>query len=446
MYKIYADGKLLYAPNLTTEGWGVFSPRLTTELNKPDSLEYTMPPNNVLYDEISKLKTIITAFQNGEEIFRGRVLSDEKDFFKQKKTNCEGELAFLIDSQQRPYVFEGTAEALFRQYIANHNSRVEESKRFTVGIVNASAASDGVYVENKNHSTTWNEIATQLIDYRGGYLKVRGEGNTRYIDWLEEYGVTNTQTIEFGVNLLDITEYITAEDIFTVIVPVGASMQDAEGNDLGKLDITSVNDGKDYLENPSTIAVFGRIETSMEWSSIEDAAELKAAGEAALNNNIELAVTLTVKAVDLHLLNVEVERIRLGDLVRVISLPHGLDKYFQCTKIVHDLVNPDQTEYIFGVNFTSLTDQQVGREKNISGAVSIVQSTINAANHSVAMANQASKNVETVIATLPTEYVKTTTFEAHKSEFNELKNDFDSLMLEFNDLKARVAALEGGTT
>lgn len=442
MYKIYADGKLLHAPHLVTDGCGVFSPKLTTELNKADSLEYTVPPNNSLYDDVKKLKTIIAVHQHDEEIFRGRVLYEEKDFFKQKRTSCEGELNFLLDSKQRPYTFSGTAKDLFKQFITNHNARVDTDKQFTVGEITAANAGNGVYAENNEYPSTLDEINTQIIDQLGGYLKVRGADGKRYIDWLAEYGTTNTQTIEFGVNLLDITEYISAENIYTVLIPLGASQQDEEGNDVGRLTITAVNDGKDYLENATAISLFGRIEGSVTWDEIEDAASLKKIGETTLSQNIEMSVTLTVKAVDLHTLNVNVERIRLGDSVRVISVPHGLDKYFQCTKITHDMTNPDQTEYVFGVNYTSLTDMQANREKNINDAVVTVKASTNAISYSVNMATQASQQVEQVIATMPTEYVKTSVFEAYETSADEkytLKTDFEALV-------ARVEALEGGTT
>ena len=58
------------------------------------------------------------------------------------------------------------------------------------------------------------------------------------------------------------------------------------------------------------------------------------------------------------------------------------------------------------------------------------------------MATKANQQVEQVIATMPTEYVRTTTFEAYKEEAANkyvLKTDFEAL-------EARVEALEGGTT
>lgn len=446
MYTIYADGKPLYAPHLFHEGYGVFSPKLTIEMNKAGSLEFTIPPNNELYDEISKLKTIITAFQNGEEIFRGRVLNDEKDFWNQKKTYCEGELAFLLDSTQRPFTFNGTAGNLFRQFISNHNSKVEAAKQFTVGTVTVEGT---IGCEDYNYPSTFDAISDHITANFGGIIKTRGSNGTRYIDLLdnasEDEAVSSvTQTIEFGVNLLDITEYITAEDLITVLIPLGATIEDSEGNTTNeKLTISSVNNDKDYLENSSAISLFGRIEGKMEWSEVEDASELKTLGQEYLDNNIEMAVSLNITAVDLHTLNVNTDSIHVGDWVRVISIPHGLNRLFQCTKIVYDMANPDQNEYSFGVEFTTLTSQQVNDKKSMQNSVSMVLSTAGSVNASVNKVNQAAKDVEQVIAQLPTDYVKPSEFEAYKSE---VESDFEAMQADYEELLARVIVLEGGTS
>ena len=444
MYTIYTDGKLLHDPRLFHEGCGVLSPKLTIELNKAGSLDFTIPPNNERYDDITKLKSIVTVFQNGDELFRGRVLHDEKNFYKQKKTYCEGELAFLIDSTVRPYTFSGTVKNLFTKYITEHNSRVDADKRFTVGKVTVSG---NITCENYNYPTTIDEITSQILDVVGGQIMIRKEGSTRYIDLIsEEDSTTNTcsQVIEFGSNLLDITEYISAEDIFTVLIPVGATLNDSDGNTTNeKLTIKSVNNGKDYIENSTAISLFGRIEKRVEWSEVEDASELLTLGTELLNSNIEMAVSLTIRAVDLNLLNANVDAIFVGDWVQVLSLPHALNKAFQCTKIVYDMVNPDQNEYTFGIKFSSLTDQQVSDKKGMQNSVSMVLSTAGAVNASVSKVNKASADMENIIAQMPTDYVKTETFEAYKAE---VENKFTQVQTNYEDLLARVITLEGGTT
>lgn len=449
MFTIYADGQLLHSPHLVQEGCGVFSPKLTVELNKAGSLEYTMPPNHLLYDKIQKLKSEITVLQNGVEKFRGRVLNDEKDFYKQKKTHVEGELAYLLDSIQRPYSFSGSVDKLFAQLINNHNARVDTNKQFTVGNVTISGT---ISCNSNDYPNTYDEIQKQIVENLGGYLQTRLSNGTRYIDLIAastNEGTVNTtsQTIEFGRNLLDITEHISAENIYTVLIPVGAQLKDAEGNITEtKLTIGSVNGGKDYVEDTTAINLFGRIEEKAEWNEVENATELMNLGKDLLAKNIEQAVSLTVKAVDLHLLDVNVDEINVGDWVRVISLPHGLDKEFQCRKIVYDMDNPDKNEYSFGVDFTTLTEQQVSGQKSIKSSVATIVNTAGAVNSTVAKANQAVADVENVIVVLDTEYVKTTTFEAYKTEASADISE-RALASALEALVARVEALEeGGTT
>lgn len=418
MYTIYADGNALYSPHLVNEGYGVVSPKLTVELNKAGSLTFILPPNNVMYDSIQKLKTIITVLQDNEEIFRGRVLHDEKDFYNRKNVYCEGELSFLLDSIQRPYSYQGSIGGLFKKFIDNHNAQVDEEKQFKVGTVTVTDPNNYINRENSGYNNTFDELKAKLIDTHGGYLKKTFKNSAIYLDYLEEYGKVSSQVIEFGINLLDITEYITAEDVFTVLIPLGAEQKDADGNTTGRLTIESVNNGKDYIEDETAIALFGRIWKVQEWDDVTIASNLLTKGSAFLQSGIEMAVSLTIKAVDLHLLNVDTERIKLGDYVRVISLPHKLDKNFLCSKIVIDMVNPDKTEFTLGVAFTALTDKQVNSTKLVQNTVSVVQSSAASAQNSANQANNAVQQVEQVISTMPTDYVKTSAFEVYKQEVN----------------------------
>ena len=66
MYTILIDGKVLYSPNLASENYSVLNPKLTMELNKSGSLEFILPPNNVMYDQIQKLKSIVQVFDGSE--------------------------------------------------------------------------------------------------------------------------------------------------------------------------------------------------------------------------------------------------------------------------------------------------------------------------------------------------------------------------------------------
>lgn len=372
MYTILADGKTVYAPNLARDGYGVISPKLTLELNKAGSLTFVLPPNNVMYDGIKKLKSIVTVFDDEEEIFRGRVLHDEKDFYNKKSLYCEGELSFFVDSIQKRYDYQGTLDNLFGFYINNHNKQVEEEKQFTVGQITVTDNNDYVHYSSSQYPNTWDELVSKLVNTHGGYIRTRLSNGVRYVDYIEDYNSYSSQVIEFGVNMLDISEYISADEVFTVLIPLGAEIK-SDLEEPTRLTVQAVNNGKDYIEDADAIALFGRIWRVQKWDNVTIASNLLTKGKEFLKRGIEMAVTITIKAIDLHLLNVDTERIKLGDYVRVVSLPHKLDKYFQCTKIVIDLVNPDKTEFTLGSATSSMTEKQVNNTRNVQNTIAVVQ-------------------------------------------------------------------------
>lgn len=349
MYVIKVDGQVFHSPALSDAEYQIVSPKLKYELNKSDALSFMLPPVHSMKDALSKMKSVVTVEQDDEEIFRGRVYEAKADFYNQHEMHCEGELSYLLDSLQRPYDFDGTAAEFFQLMIDNHNAQVDADKQFTVGTISAVTDENTFNTESTDYRDTLNEIRSLLINRYGGYLRVRRENGVRYIDYLDKYNEASNQKIEFGVNLLDIENHINAQDIFTVLVPL-SDLEDS----YETLTIESVNNGKDYIESAEGIAKYGRIVKYHVWRNITDPARLLELGQEKLNNAATLD-TLTITAIDLHLLNVDTDTIHLGDTVHVYSTPHGIDKEMICSAIDIDLFNPENTVYTFGETEQTLT-------------------------------------------------------------------------------------------
>lgn len=364
MYAIYADGELMFQTGVEDEAYIVLEPDLTLDINAAGSLSFVMPPGNKLHGKLKKLKTIITMEQDGEIIFRGRVVEDEKDNYNQYSVYCEGDKSFLLDSQQEPYNYNGTAHGLFSKLIANHNARVEAKKRFTVGTVDAVSASETVTVENTGYADTSSEIENKLLGAYGGYLRSRTVGNTHYLDWVKEYGETNAQAIEFAVNLLDLKDKISAKDVFTVLIPLGAAKVNDDGEYDAPLTIESVNNGSKYLQDNAAVALFGHIERTQTWGHVEEPSLLLEKGRQYMKTGIALQ-TLTLKAVDMHFVDGNIERIKLGDKVHILSEPHGIDLTIACSKMNVDPLNPESTSYTFGEKPRTLTDNVVNNNEDL---------------------------------------------------------------------------------
>lgn len=579
MYIVYADDQIIYHPELVDHGFAIYNPTITQEVNKSGSFQFTMPVTNTHYNDLQKMKTIIRVIQNGEEIFRGRILNDERDFYLNKVIYCEGELAFLLDSIVRPYDYEGTVGGFFRYLVANHNTQVESAKQFEIGNVTVLADTE-FKLSITDYISTWYAFTSYLLDVYGGYIRIRLDNGHRYLDYVSSYGNQNTQVVSFGTNMLDLSQYISAENVFTYLIPLGATYSQevdpseinpdhlADGEEMLKL-YTELIDNKGKTSSPKYIfslrvgmdsqrketingeevsishiivdytvktnsgtgswsgldgskvyanlkiqdirntaryvdqkerivatvqkssrtittteqtllhwsgdvntgsqvvtaefinnytasttgaltvpisnsmsgvaqlqkqtyhkytvataaadehhransdvlfdsyaeGLFGKIVAVHTWDDVEDPAELLQLGEEYLADNISMAVKLNVSAVDLNLLNVNYEKFKIGDRIRVISAPHRLDDYFVCSKVTLDLQHPENNTYGLGKELKTLTETQITAAKDIQ----VTQSMIEQINNSLDAAQTVVEQLNDIINTIYDSYADTKT-------------------------------------
>ena len=367
MYTIYADDQVLYSPTLMQDAvdpseigqYAVRSPKLVVELNKAGSCSFVVPSNNHMYHHLHRLKTVIRVEEDGSELWSGRILDTNDDYYNHKSCMCEGRLAFLNDSEVRPYEFRGTPTAFLTKMITDHNSRVDDWKQFHVGtcdIYDGDTSTSDNMISRSNSlygSNTLSEMTSKMWGSSlGGYVRIRKESDGYYIDWMTDAGTIADQIIEFGENLLDLKKIVDASAVFTVCIPIGKTNLDETSADLT---IASVNDGKDYIESSAGIALFGRIEKVVRFNSVTLAENLLTKGSKALQEGILSAITMECTAVDMRLLGVDVNSFRLGDRIRLVSVPHDIDEYFVCSKIEYDLERPQNNKYTLGAVVTSLT-------------------------------------------------------------------------------------------
>lgn len=396
-YKVYADGKLFYAPG-DDDSTTLIAPTLTREVNAAGSFEATVPPCNALVNSLSKLKTTIEVQQDGETIWRGRVLEDEKDFYNRRKIYCAGELSYLSDSviptffHAKTYVYSKfayentTISAFLAGCLAVHNALTDSEKHFQLGNVTVTGSSEKItFGDGNTYGTTWDVINNQLIDTYGGYLVVRYEDGTRYLDYLADLTDTSAQTIEFGENLLDFVDNTTAADTYTRLIPLGDYTEWAGESTNRRLTIALV-DKEDkpkeqlYVRDEAAEKLFGVITHVELFDGVTDHNELYTKAKALLAENIYLSATYTVSAVDLKDTGADVERIKFGSKVRVISKPHNVDMEVLCTALTEPLAQPEKKTYTLGKTVKTMTDRSVAVHKESSTTVNATTAAQVAAN------------------------------------------------------------------
>lgn len=373
MYTILFDGKSVYSPLSTGSNKIVFDPVLTQEVNKAGSLEFTIPPGHPMYDSYVKLHTLVTVEKDGEEIFRGRVLSDKKKFNLTKDIVCEGELAFLHDEVMRAKWFAGNQSVRDRFDIIITYYQVYKDPTSQViwpGNITAVDENQMLNVAPEEAASVYSSLMDGLVNPMGGVVYFRtGADCRRYLDWLKESPHISNQVIRFGENLLDIEDYIDASDLYTQLIPYGK--KDQNGN---RIDISSVNHGRDWITQHDSYNIYGSIQKAVVFEDIDNPSALMSAAQSYLATQAILENSITINAIDLSSVDVDVTTIKCGDKVHVQSIPHGIDTYVNCTKIVDHLDQPSQSQYTFGATLTSLTDQQVAVKKQSSVASNAVES------------------------------------------------------------------------
>lgn len=372
MYKIFSDEDLIY--DSTLDDYKIGKGQITKELNKSGSFVFTIYSNHAFYNIVQKMKSIITVYKGENLIFRGRVIKESIGFFKDKTFTCEGELGFLLDSIQRPYNFEGTPKELLSQFIENHNSQVDESKRFVLGTVTVTDPNNYITRSNEKYESTSDNLSSRLLDPLGGYIFItENSSGDRVINWYAESPYMSNQSIEFGENLLDFTKTNRAEEIATAIIPLGYEIENVTTGEKTRLTISEVNNGVDYVYNADAVGLYGWIFKVETWDDVTLASNLKSKAEAFLAEKIKQSIAIELSAIDLSLMDQSIDSFRLGDHITIVSKPHGLNDKYLLEKQTIDLLKPDNDKITLGYSYSSFTDTNASANKDNSALIKTVE-------------------------------------------------------------------------
>jgi hypothetical protein len=429
MYQIYADNTLIY--DSTLYDYKIGKGIVTLETNKSGSFVFSVYPDHFFYDSFVRLKTVIKVMRSGKILFRGRILNDVTDYWNNKVITCEGELGFLQDSIIRPYSFSGTPEELFKKFVNDHNSQVDDFKKFKIGTITVVDGNDYIARENTAYETTISNLNSRLIeDSLGGYFYItHGEDGTEEIPtlhYIADFTKVSSQIVEFGSNLKDYTKTITGENIATAIIPLGAEVDDGKADTPNpRLTIASVNDGKDYIYSPEAVALYGWIFKSVQWDDVTKASNLLTKGQEYLDSVINQNITIELNAIDLHLLDRSIESFNVGDYIRVVSKPHKFDSTLLCNKQTIDLLKPDNDTLTLGYTYSTFTEKSSKTAEAIS-SIKVIRTSVS--------------SLSTKVSGLSDTVVKT------QSDASTAINNYNNVVKDLTDVSGDLEAIAGVVT
>ena len=352
MYRVYtADGVPLHDPDLFESGYQCLDPTVVVELNKHGSFQAKLPPTHPRHGTLPRRQTYLGVSDGEKTIWRGRLIQSKRDTNNNETLYCEGAMAYLLDSVYRPFSLpeQMTPEAFLTLLLNNHNLQMPDSyRKIRLGTVTVTGT---IYRASETAKTTWTLIKEKLLNSLGGYLRIRYEPDGNFLDYLSDFEEECSQAIEYGKNLLSITQEYDASDIISHLIPYGAKDDDTQE----RVDITSVNDGRDYITSDLIVGSYGRIWGTVVFDDITTPAALLTRAGRFLYNQQERAV-ITATAVDLSVLDASVEPFRLGAYTPMHSSPHDLNVRLICRKQTIPLMNLGAARSEFGTGAKTLTD------------------------------------------------------------------------------------------
>jgi hypothetical protein len=341
---------------------------------------------------------------------------------------CEGELGFLNDSIQPPAKYNvatTTVRSFLESLIDIHNSQVTSDRQFTVGII---TVHDDDQVEDNdainrftNYETTLEAINDKLLGRLKGHLIIRHQNGGRILDYVTDNDLaTNSQIIQFGVNLLDFSKNIDMTELSTAIVPRGHRLEEdsdveieglepyltvktlpekTETNpETGVSEVWHENESI-FVKNPTAVNNFGWVCAVVDWDAVTVADNLYQKAVKYLKDEQYEKMTLEVKALDLKYLYNSDEPIKFLSKVRCVSEPHGMDHTFIVSKVDLDLANPNNNYYTLG------TDVKLSLSQSTSRVNSEVQAKIDKIPSKSEILRAAERNAYAMISGAENSYV-----------------------------------------
>lgn len=379
MYQLKYKNYILYDPRLADEKLIVRDPSVKLAVSKAGEMSFTLGADHPYLSNLRRMSGLVELLDGTFPIYRGRITSDIKDFYGAHKIATEGIMAALNDSIIPPFNFPedfendtaykaaaasgNVVDFFFRWILGQHNSQVSAEQQIRPGVCTVTDPNNYITRSSKEYATAMSTISDKLIKSAlGGYLLIRYEDDGNYLDYYAALPLTNTQSVEFAENLLDLSSETDGTNIYTAILPEGKDGLTIEALSNGDLTDDLVKSGL-TIYSKSGVATYGRITRHIKWDDVTVDTNLRAKAKASLaDNGLSMPETITCKAVDLGWQD-GIQHFRVGRMTALFSTPHGYSASYPLMELAPDILDPGNTRITLGATRQTYTGAQIDTDR-----------------------------------------------------------------------------------
>ena len=469
MYQLKYKDYILHDMRLADEKLIVRDPSVKLAVSKAGGMSFTMDAEHPYLSNLRRMSGLVELLDGTFPIYRGRITSDIKDFYGAHKIETEGIMAVLNDSIIPPFNFPedfaeddsykaaaasgNVVDFFFRWILAQHNSQVSTEQQIKPGVCTVTDSNNYITRSSEEYATAMSTISDKLVESAlGGYLLIRYEDDGNYLDYYAALPLTNTQSVEFAENLLDLSSETDGTNIYTAILPEGKDGLTIEAMPDGDLTDDLVKSGL-TIYSKSGVATYGRITRHIKWDDVTVAANLQAKAKAALSDNgLSMPETITCKAVDLGWQD-GIQHFRVGRMTALFSTPHGYSASYPLMELAPDILDPGNTQITLGATQQTYTGAQIDAKREtderIESTRQEISERVDESSSQVIQATQQQitdlqQNVNSIILSALENYVETGDFNSYKEEVStKLSVLTDQLSIDITKVTERIDNVNG---
>ncbi len=393
MYQLKYKNYILYDPRLADEKLIIRDPSVKLAVSKAGGMSFTVDAEHPYLSNLRRMSGLVELLDGTFPIYRGRITGDTKDFYGAHKIETEGIMAALNDSIIPPFNFPedfkedadykaaaasgNVVEFFFRWILSQHNAQVTTEQQIKPGVVTVSDPNNYITRSSEEYATAMTTISDKLFKSSlGGNLLIRYENDGNYLDYYAALPLTNTQTVEFAENLLDLSSETDGSDIYTAILPEGKDGLTIVNLPDGDLTDDLVKSGK-IIYSKSGVAAYGRITRHIKWDDVTVDTNLRTKAKAALvDNGLSMPETITCKAVDLGWRE-GIQHFRVGRMTALVSTPHGYGASYPLMELAPDILDPGNTQITLGATRRTFTGSQIDAVRKAEESAGQVRTDLN---------------------------------------------------------------------
>lgn len=469
MYQLKYKDYILHDMRLADEKLIIRDPSVKLAVSKAGEMSFTVDAEHPYLSNLRRMSGLVELLDGTLPIYRGRITSDTKDFYGAHKIETEGIMAVLNDSIIPPFNFPedfaeddsykaaaasgNVVEFFFRWILSQHNAQVTAEQQIKPGVITVSDQNNYITRSSEEYATAMSTISDKLIKSAlGGYLLIRYENDGNYLDYYAALPLTNTQSVEFAENLLDLSSETDGTNIYTAILAEGKDGLTIEALPDGDLTDDLVKSGL-TIYSKSGMVTYGRITRHIKWDDVTVAANLQTKAKAALaDNGLSMPETITCKAVDLGWQD-GIQHFRVGRMTALFSTPHGYSASYPLMELAPDILDPGNTQITLGATQQTYTGAQIDAkretDKRIESTRQEISERVDESSSQVIQATHQQitdlqQNVNSIILSALENYVETGDFDSYKEEVStKLSVLTDQLSIDITKVTERIDRVDG---